>query len=477
MLKFSSKDQEILKPIYCFAKTKKIKLYLVGGILRDIILGREKENPDFDFALKKGSINFGKALSKKIKAGFVALDPEHGACRLVKKIKDKTYTFDFTDFRGKTLGEDLLHRDFTVNSLALELERAFNHNLDNALIDLYKGRCDLKNKIIKVINNKAFREDPLRILRVFSYACILDFKIDKETLKLASLEKERLSGVSFERIRDELFKILDSQNSFGYIQELDKLRITKIIFPEFDKMRGVNQGPYHHLDVWQHTLQTLGQLDLLIKELKSDFDIQGHLNEFISSDRRRRALIKLAALLHDIGKPGALRREKGKIIFHGHERQGLEATEEIAKRLRLSNDEINSLQKIVLCHLRPGFMADHEELTPRAKFRYFRDAAEEAISILLLSVADQRATKGPLTTNESRIHHERVCFSLIKEYFRKIKEKKIPRLINGNDLMRKFKLKPSPLIGKILAEIEELQAIGKIKTKKEALGLAVKFIK
>jgi poly(A) polymerase len=314
-------------------------------------------------------------------------------------------------------------------------------------------------------------------LRAFSFACTLGFNINKDTLKLAKKEKDKLTDVSAERIRDELFKIFLTQRAYNCVATIDKLKILQIIFPEFRKMRGIGQGPYHHLDVWQHTLETVRQLEGLMEELKGNWEIQDYLNEFIAADRRRSQLLKLGALLHDVGKPAALRHQDGKIIFHGHERIGLEICEEIAKRLRLSNDEIHALRKIVLCHLRPGYMADNKELTPRAKFRFFRDAANEAIGVLLLSIADQRATKGPLTTNASRINHEKVVFGLIKEYFKKKKEKKIARLINGHDLMRKFGLGPSPLIGKILSEIEELQAIGKLKTKEEAYKIAKRIIR
>ncbi len=196
-MKFSTKDQKLLKTIYRFAKAKRVKLYLVGGVLRDLILGRERENPDFDFCLKKGAISFGSRLSRKIKAGFVVLDKEHGACRLVKRIENKIYTLDFTDFRGPTLEKDLLHRDFTANALALDLEKVFTADtLDNLLIDPYQGREDLKNKKIRVASKKSFTEDPLRILRAFSFSFMLGFKIDKETLKLAKLEKDKLLEVS-----------------------------------------------------------------------------------------------------------------------------------------------------------------------------------------------------------------------------------------------------------------------------------------
>ena len=443
-----------------------------------MFLGREKENLDIDFCLKKGAISFARRVAKKIRAGFVVLDKIHGCSRVVKKIKDKVYTLDFTDFRGKTIELDLLHRDFTINALAFELENIFkNKDMNEFLIDPYQGRKDLRLKTIRVVNQKVFDEDPLRILRAFSLASIFDFKIDKQTLKLVKLKKEKLSQISFERIRDELFKILDEPNSFEYLGWLDKLKILKIILPEVEIMRGVAQGPYHHLDVWQHTLETIRQLEILIKELKNNKEIQDYLNESISSERRRYALIKLGALLHDIGKPYALRREEGKIKFHGHERIGLQMTESIVKRLKLSNDELDSLRKMVLWHLRPGYLADNEQITPRATFRYFRDTAQEGVSTLLISLADQRATRGPLTSKKSRLHHERVVLDLIRKYFRIKKEKKLPRIITGDDLIKKFKLEPSPLIGKILKELEELQAIGKIKNKREALGIAKKFIR
>ncbi|MDO8661921.1 MAG: HD domain-containing protein [Candidatus Omnitrophota bacterium] len=477
MLKFRLKDQNILRGIHNFAKNRRVKLCLVGGALRDLMLKREKAHPDFDFAAKRGAISFGRNLAKEMQAGFVILDKEHGACRLVKKINQKTYTFDFSDFRGKSLEEDLKHRDFTINSMALELGKAFSAGgLDNFLVDPYGAQEDLSKKLIRITNKKSFSEDPLRILRAFSFACILDFTIDKETLQLVKSEKVKLSGVSFERVRDELFKIFDTEKTFDCFVVLDKLKILEIIFPEIKKMRGIGQGPYHHLDVWQHTLESIKQFDLLIKEIK-DEGIQEYLDAVISGDRSRRQLLKLGLFLHDVGKPVTMRHEKGRTTFHGHERAGLSLSADIAKRLKLSNDELYSLHKMVLWHLRPGYLADSEKPTPRAKFRYFRDAGSEALSVLLLSLSDQRATKGPLTTMNARKQHERVVARLIREYLAQGKEKKKERLVNGNDIMKALKLPPSKLIGRILSELDELQAIGKIKTKEEAFRRARKFIK
>ncbi|MCM8801066.1 MAG: HD domain-containing protein [Candidatus Omnitrophica bacterium] len=474
---FKAPLKQIIDEVYNFSKCKKKRIYLVGGAIRDGLLSRIKYNPDLDFCLKKGAINFSRQLSQRIKSGFVILDKQRAVCRLVKRIKDKCFTLDFMDFRGKTIQEDLFHRDFTINALAVALDDYYTKGLKNSIIDPYGGLRDLEARAIRVVNKKSFDDDPLRILRAFSHACLLGFKIQKDTLKLIRRKAKKLLNVSFERIRDELFKILEAPYAYHYLIQLERLKILRLIIPEIEIMRNVKQGPYHHLDVLRHSFETLKQLESLIEQLKDKKEIQDYLNEIISSERRRRGLIKLGALLHDIGKPQARFKQDGKTKFYGHERIGLEFIERIAKRLKLSNIELDSLGKMVLWHLRPGYLADNENITPRAIFRFFRDTAQEALSILLLSLADQRATQGPLTTKESCIQHERVVFDLINQYFKRQKEKKLKPLINGNDLIRRFNLQPSPLIGKILKETQELQAIGKLKNKKQALELAERMIR
>jgi len=477
MLKFSLKDKNTLNPIYKFAQARRVKLYLVGGFLRDLILDRTKDNPDFDFCLKSGALKFAAKLARELRCAFVVLDQEHAACRLVKKINQKIYTFDFSDFRAATLEKDLRHRDFTINSMAVALEDVFKRqDLDTLIIDPYSGRVDLKAKIIKVTGLGSFKEDPLRILRAFSFSCTLGFGLDQETLRLAKKEKNKISAVSSERIREELFKILDSSTAYVSLASLDKLRILEVIFPEIKSMRRIGQGPYHHLDVWQHSLETLSQFELIIKGAKKNPAIDDYLQEEVAGLRRRSSLLKLACILHDIGKPKALRREKGKIIFHGHERIGLGLMRVISRRLKLSNDEGRVLERIVLWHLRPGYLANNPHPTARAIFRYFRDTGNEALAVLLLSLADQRATKGPQATAFSRLSHEKTVKALIRKLLKQKDEKKLARFLNGNHLMRKFKLPASPLIGKLLTELEEAQAIGKIKNKQEAWQLAAKLI-
>jgi poly(A) polymerase len=478
-------ERQILGKILKFSQIKNIQVWIVGGFLRDIFLGRGRSVLDIDFALKKNAIDFAAGLARRLCAGFVVLDKKNGCARLVKKNQNRLYTLDFTDFRGRNLWEDLRKRDFSINAVAVEL-KAFLEALSQSgspksciksFIDPYKGVNDLKAKVIRAISPSVFDDDPLRILRTFSLSCILNFRIEPKTLVLAEQKINKLNTVSFERIRDELFKILSSPRSYEFLLQLDKHRILELIFPEIKTMRKMNQGPYHHLDVWKHTLETLKQLDKIVKNFTRSQDMRDYFNAEISSGRRRYELIKLGAIMHDFGKPKTLRIQEGKIKFHGHERVGVDMLAEVGQRLKLSNDEISVLKKIILLHLRPGYLADNPVLTLRAKFRFFRDAGDEAVSILLVSLADQRATKGYLTTQESRRRHERVVRRLIKGYFEKRKERKPARLINGHDLIKSFKLQPSPLIGKILSEVEEAQAIGKINNKQEALRIAQNVIR
>jgi poly(A) polymerase len=478
-LEWLSKHRQLLQTIHDIAAKKKTSLYLVGGVIRDAFLKREKENPDIDFCLPRGAIALAGTVAQALRAGFVVLDEEHGCGRVVKKAGRQVYTFDFTDFRGKDLAEDLLHRDFTMNSMAMELEASLRAQKfsDGLLIDPWGGRSDIRSRRIRLVHKDGFDEDPLRILRAFSFAAVLGFEIEKQTLSLIRSKRRKAVSVSWERIRDELFKILSTPHCYDFLRRLDTHGILELLFPEISPLRALKQGPYHHLDVWGHTMETVRHLELCLKSFSRKPDMRAYLDEEISSGRRRHELLKLAALLHDIGKPRTLRVVKKKVQFHGHERVGAHIFRDIGVRMKLSNEEVRLIRQIIFLHLRPGYLVNGPSMTPRAKYRFFRDAGAEAASILLLSLADQRATRGYAVLERSRSRHERTGKALIREYFNKQKEEKPQRLVNGHDIMKEFRLEPSPLIGKVLGEVEELQAIGKIRTKGEAIQAASKIIR
>ncbi len=454
------------------AKKERKELYLVGGFLRDLLLGRKKSSLDLDFSVSSGAIDFGRRLSRRLRAGFVILDKEHGCSRVVYKDKGsgKTITFDFVDFRGKDLRADLQKRDFTINTLVARVP------FDNTgILDFCNAGTDIDKKIIRAVRDASFDEDPLRILRAFSLSAIFGFKIEPRTMRLIDKKKESLKKVAGERLRDELFKILDTHSSWNHIGLMDRHKVLEQVIPQVTVMHNVAQGGYHHLDVWGHSLETLKKLEELTAHLSRNADLVSYLDEVISSERKRRQLIKLAALLHDIGKPKAFEVKAGKTMFHGHERIGRIISDSVSERLKLSTRERFILDTVIFWHLRPGYLADNLVLTKRAVYRFFRDTEEEAASVLLVSISDQRATRGPLATPESRKKHEKVSFSLLEKFFETKKQEPFQRLIDGTDLIKKCKLKPGPVFSVILEEIEEAQVEGKIKTKTQALVMARKI--
>jgi poly(A) polymerase len=477
---FISKLQNnpFLRAVRKIAQKNKIQVYLVGGFLRDLILKRDAANFDLDFTLKKNAIKFAKSVARKLKADFVVLDKERGCARVVYNKANKSFTLDFADFRDETLEKDLSRRDFTINTLAIDINKLNDKvKFNQIVINRHNGLKDLKDGIICMVSQFSLEEDPLRIVRVFSLAAILNFTIESQTIKKLKQLKDKIPTVAYERIRDELFKILESEDTIFYLKLMDKYGVLEKIIPHINVMRNVKQGAYHHLDVWNHSLETVLQLEKLFKEkeIEDNLEMKNYLNQDIVFNRSRKAIMKLGALLHDIGKPKAKMQKDGKTLFYGHERIGRDITNNIVELLKLSTKERDMLEKMIFWHLRPGYLADIKMPSARAIFRYFRDTQDEGISILLISLADQRATRGPLTDPASRKRHEKTIRELIDYYFAKQKEKPMARLIDGNDLIKKLKLKPAPIFSKILGSVEEAQAEGKVKTKNQALELAKKI--
>ncbi len=452
------------------ARRRKKEIYLVGGFWRDMALGRGKESWDLDFCLPRGALAFGHGVARSVGAPFVVLDRERGCGRLVWKdnVCGRPVTFDFIDFRGRDLKEDLRGRDFTVNTLAWRLPFS-----QHALVDPFGARRDLSRGIIRMVDRRAFDGDPLRILRAYSLSALLGFKIEARTLRCAKRKAGMLRRVAGERLRDELFKILSVADSSRFLKAMDAAAVLKEVIPQVRLMHHVKQGGYHHLDVWGHSLETVRKLEGLFAKMRpASSELAAYLEEPMAADRKRSQLMKMAALLHDIGKPEAYEVKAGKTMFHGHERIGRVICREVSRRLKLATREQMALDTMIFWHLRPGYLADNKVLTRRAVFRYFRDTGAEAVSVLLIAVADQRATRGPLASASSRRRHEKVAFDLTRRYFDMQKEEPFVRLINGDDLIKRLGLEPGPVFSKILTAVEEAQVERRVKTKQQALAWA-----
>jgi len=458
-----------LKQISLLAKKNNIQVWLVGGFLRDAFLETRKDLTDFDFCVEKNTLRFARSFRKCAAAKLITLDAKQKSYRVIVNKGKEIYTYDFTQCRGSNLREDLTLRDFTINTLALNL----NDFPRVKVLDLLGARLDLAKRKIRVINEGVLRSDPLRILRAFSLAGIYGFSIEKRTLKLLIKCKSLLKRVSGERISEEMFKIFAVDNCYRVIKEMSESFIIDEAIPHITEQRNVSQGGYHHLGVWRHSLEVLFRLETLIRrKLSSRGEWADYFNRSFANKHRLISILKLACLLHDAGKPLAKRIKNKKPIFYAHEKIGTGLMDDVCRRMKLSLKEKEILKHLVSWHLRPGYLADQNYPSSRAIYRFFRDTGRDGVAVTILSLADWRATRGPLVDNKKRRGHERVMFGLINRYFEDKKKKPLPKIINGFNVMKKFKIDSSPLVGKILRKIKEEQALGKITNKHEAYKLA-----
>ncbi len=450
------------------------EIFIVGGIIRDFLLKRISPEVPFveiDFAVKRDTEKLARIFAKDIGGNFILLDEKTSTFRVILKGR-YTYQFDFSRFRADTIEEDLFLRDFTINAMAFNLNGL---KAESALefIDPCGGMRDLEKKEVRAVSEHSFPDDPLRIIRAFRFAVNLGFKIDPDILKCAKEYAHLLRGVSGERITEELYKIICSEDSYSWISRMDETGILEVIFPVIGEMRDVNQGPYHHLDIWRHSLEALKEFECVLAEFSHNEilskKIKDYLDIELGGERSRLFILKLGTLFHDIGKPRAKEiTEENKIRFIGHERIGAKLVSGIAENLRLSSKEKNSLERLVNLHLRPGCLVDTQDISPRAKLRFFRAAEEDSVALILLALSDKRATRGPLTTAESQITFSKYLTGVIKDYFYQKELVKPVKLLDGDQIMRILGIPPGKAVGNILDRLEEAQVEKKVNTEEEA---------
>lgn len=447
------------------ARKRDCKFFLVGGFIRDALLGRTSK--DIDFSLTKDPIGFGRDVSTHLKGTFVLLDKN--CARVV--LND--LVIDFTKIE-ETLEKDIKGRDFTMNSLCME-GPSFNK-----IIDLTNGASDISKKTIKMVSKGALIDDPLRLLRAVRFASSLNFTIEKDTLKAIKENSHLITKVAGERINYELFEILKHNNSYKFLKLLFKLGILKALIPEIIPLSRIEGRGYHHLNLLEHSFETVKRVEkiqnsTLFKEHRER--IKAYLNETIASDHSRLSLLKFIALIHDIGKPETIKEEDGRLRFIGHERQGEHYVEDIGKRLAFSHNEISSAKMIVLNHMRPGTLIQGGIITRKAVFRLFKDLSDNLIMLLFLSLSDRYAAFGEATTKGDIKNHEIGIKRILEFILNKEEPIRPPKIVRGNELMERFNLKESPLIGKLLFLIEEAWIEGKIKSKDDAFSFVEKYLK
>lgn len=439
-------------------------LALVGGAVRDALLGRERLPLDLDLVTPAPAIELAGRLAKQLGAGFAPLDPVHEIARVI--LADGT-TLDFARQQGLTLESDLARRDFTINAIAYDLDTG-------RLVDPFGGCADLRDRQLRALSETNLRDDPLRLLRAYRQAAQLNFAIAPETRAFLVNCAPLLARVSAERVREELVYLLAAESGSDWFALVYEDGLLKDWLPELSAMEAIGPTAYHHLPLVEHTFEVLRQVD----RVATEFGVS--LDRSLSGQRSERIAVKLAALLHDIAKPRTRRVDPltGKLLgFPGHDQLGAEMAERILERFKFSREEIRWVTTLVRHHLRPGQLAANYPPGDRAVYRLCRDLGALLPALLVLAQADRRATCGPLV---SPMDQERATL-LTKELLDRFAAPDDPMahtrpFVDGRVLMDALGLLPGPQIGRLLVALREAQAVGEVANSDEALDLARKLV-
>jgi poly(A) polymerase len=441
-------------------KAAGFKLALVGGPVRDAILGRLGH--DLDFTTDAHPKDCEKILNKwadsvwDIGAAFGTVAGKKGDITVeITTYRSESYEADSrkpnVEF-GKTIEADLSRRDFTINAMALELTTN-----EPTFIDLYNGVGDLESKLIKTPGKPedSFSDDPLRMMRAARFMSQLNFTIDPAVIAAIKSMTARLEIISAERIRDEFVKIIMSDNPRLGITLLVETGLADIFLPEIPKLKLEIDEHHHHKDVYEHTLTVLEQAIALESRL-------GGPN----------LTLRLAALLHDIGKPKTKELiAGGGVSFHHHEVVGSRLCKERMKKLRFDNHIIKDVAQLVFLHLRfHGY--GNGEWTDSAVRRYVRDAEELLIHLHLLTRADCTTRNQKKAESLAKTYdqlEERIALLMEQEELNKIRPD-----LSGEQIMEILSIKPSPAVGKAYDFLLELRLehgpLGEEKAKSELLN-------
>lgn len=428
-----------------------VKVYIVGGFIRDYLIGREKK--EIDFLVIGDGPAYAKSLAEKLGITQVTIFKNFGTAHF----SSGGYDLEFVGARKEsykrnsrnpkvepgTFKEDINRRDFTINTLAVSI-----NEIDfGRMIDTFNGVADLKNKILKTPLDpiQTFDDDPLRIMRAFRFAAQLGFDVDEKVIIAATELRERLKIVAQERITDEFLKILTSPTPSIGLKPLYNSNVMEIIFPEISALAGVDQRKdYHHKDVFLHTCMVVDNI----------------------SHSTENAWLRFAALVHDIAKPATKKFVEGTgWTFHGHEELGARMMKSVFIKLKLPLNKLEYIEKLIRLHLRPIALAK-EEVTDSAIRRLIVSAGEDINDLITLCRADI-TSKNPDKVSRYLDNYERVMQKVLD-----VKEKDNLRAfqspVKGETIMEICNLKPSRKVGDIKKAIEEAILEGKIENNYEA---------
>jgi putative nucleotidyltransferase with HDIG domain len=444
--------------------------WIVGGTVRDALLGRPLR--DVDIAVGGSA----RAVARAARGPAFPLSEEFGAWRAMGAGGE--WVCDVSPLQGATIEEDLAQRDFAVNAMAVPLGGD-----DARLVDPTGGRQDLERRVLRVLGgdsvaDSAYARDPLRPLRLARLATELAFAPDERTERLTREAAPRVAEAAPERAFAELRRLVIADRVLEGLDLADRLGLVAAVLPELAALHGVEQSHFHHLDVHGHTIEVLRQLLELERDPEAAFGtelaprVAAVLDQPLAHELKRHQALRLAALLHDIGKPatrGVL--PGGRVTFIGHDSRGEQIVDAICRRLRTSERLRSYLAAITRHHLVLGFLVHERPLSRAAVYRYLTVCQPVEIEVTVLSCADRLATRGRNADAAIALHLD-LARELLAEAL-SWREHGPPRPpVRGDELAAALGIAPGPEIGALLGRLEEATFTGEVETRDDALALA-----
>lgn len=443
------------------------KVCIVGGYIRDLFMGKISHDKDIIVTDIKAQ-DAAKLLADKLDAHFIELDPVNNIYRVV--LQDKITYVDIVNPIENDLNQDLLRRDFTINAICFDIN-------NKKIIDPCGGMEDLSKKIINFIDEKNFEDDPLRVLRAFRFYSTLGFDFSPNLINIFSKYSSLIDRCAVERINAEITKLFEGRNAHNSLLELDKTGLIEKFFPIMKDVKTIPTNTHHHLPLFYHCIETVKQAEerfSMLPEVAQKHLLNNDLGEF-----SRKAYLKLACFLHDIGKPTTwtIEDETGRHRFIKHDEIGAELIPSTLKPLKYSNKQIAYVQNLVRNHIYPASLVSYENALPKAKMRFFRKLENNVIDVILLAQADRLSARGIDITDEMVETNINNLNELLKLYIEtKESIKPLPKLLSGEEIMKLLNISPSPILGKIIKDLQEEQISGNITTKEEAVEFVLNSV-
>jgi len=437
--------------------------HFVGGCVRDVRLGRPLV--DVDVVVPGDPAPAARRLARATGGSPFALSETHGAWRVVLDGR----TIDVTARRGGDIVADLGERDFTVNAMAIPVNGA-----GEDVVDPFGGLSDLADGRLRLVSDRVFTDDPLRLLRLARIAHELGFEVDPDAERLARRDAHLADRAAGERIYAEVRRLLAPEHPDAAVRLLDGLGVLEVILPEAGPMHGCEQSPFHHLDVFEHTLQVLdAAADIAAHPehyLPQHADrLRVAMDEPVGDELDARTALRLAALFHDIEKPSTRTvSADGRVGFMGHDRKGAATTRRILRRWRAATSTIRFCMLLVAEHLRLGFMVHDRPLGRREAYRYLRATQPHVEASVVISLADRFATRGVRARQAYVRAHAETADELLALVSELEAEERAP-LLRGDEIAELTGAEGAR-IGELVDALAEEQAAAAVTTRDEAVA-------